>query len=763
MDQKPDNKWPYIFEKFINTDLVEVSESDNGFSRSTIPGNCVDVIRKKVKYLQSKRKNSLRILLEGAPGIGKSTLALEFCRKWANRELFTDYYLVVLLPLRDKTVQKAKCPSDLFSDEGNESGKNVSKALSRRRGKGLFIILEGFDELSKEFQEKDSIFIKLLDGKMFPNATVMVTTRHSATAHLQSLTKAKFQLHLEISGFSESTIKDYVSASFKNKADIITSFDDYLDQFPHIKGCLYVPLNLAILTEIFSKKQCPETLTELYTAIVKTQLLRYLDDINLKLEKIEDLSKYKKRPEIFTKFCKVCEFAYDNLCDQTLVFHELSEELETLDLIQKESHFQIHSGNSYSYSFLHPTIQEFLTAYHMSRLYEDDQQKLYNFLTKKQSFIVVLRFFAGLTGLRSIKPTFSRVISDFNLIQQLFESKNERLTKHLLTNPDKLQHILRTWPMPTLQDFYALGWCIRLSNCKWDLRFGFRGLSSRHIAMLKKGIGEDPTGQIEMIQIALNPIGNEGFSHLLGIAPKALENVSILGLRGMNLDSSASNELAKKLSHTFLHLRKLHFHDNPIECGGHEQLIKALCNVPSLKEVSFSKLSPVECSTLLTKTSIEKIVLWQLPHNSLQAISLSIANAQSCLLLRIHDSEVTSENVASLPQVLHKNLKLQSLELINCSISRETTEMITNAVTANTSVRNLNLDNNMICDKDAYHIIDMLKNRKTHLKSINVNRNPIGKKLLEKIMRKQAELSLKWKKEIHFHLFDSNQIYNYYN
>ena len=323
LDQKPDNKWPHIFKKFIDVDLAEVTEldlADDEFSRSTIRGNFEDVIRKKVKisseYLHCKSKNCLRILLEGAPGIGKSTLVLEYCRKWGKGELFTDYDLVVILPLRDKTVQKAKHPSDMFSSEYNKPlGKKVYEALSGRGGEGLFIILEGFDELSKEFQGKDSIFIKLLDGKIFPSATVMVTTRHSATAHLQSLTKAKFQLHLEILGFSESTIKDYISISFKNKADIITSFNDYLDQFPHIKGCLYVPLNLAILTEIFSQKQRPETLTELYTAIVKTQLLRYLDDINLRLEKIEDLSKYKKRPEIFTKFCKVCEFAYDNLYD----------------------------------------------------------------------------------------------------------------------------------------------------------------------------------------------------------------------------------------------------------------------------------------------------------------------------------------------------------------------------------------------------------------------------------------------------------------
>ena len=591
----------------------------------------------------------------------------------------------------------------------------------------------------------------------------MVTTRHSATAELQSLTKAKFQLHLEILGFSESTIKDYVSASFENKAKSIALFNDYLDQFPHIRGCLYVPLNLTILTQLFSQKERPKTLTELYTAIVKVQLLRYFDDINLKLEKIEDLSKYKKRSEIFEKFCQVCKFAYDKLCDQTLSFHELPEELETFDLIQKESRFRIHSGISYSYSFLHPTFQEFLAAYHMSRLYKEDQQKLYNFLIKKQSFIVVLRFFAGLTGFSSIVPTFPRKISDFNLIQQLFESNNERLTEHLLTNPDKVQHINRTWPLPTSQDFFALGWCIRLSNCKWHLGFFFRALLSNHILMLKKGIGEDPSGQIEMIIISLNSIRNEGFSHLLEIAPKALQNVSILSLRGMNLDSSASNELAKSLSHTFFHLKRLFFHDNPIECGGHEQLIKALCNVSSLKEVSFSKLSHVECSTLLTKTSIEIIELWQLPHESIKAISVYIANAQSCRLLRVHDSEVTSVNVASLPQMLRKNIKLQSLELINCGISCKTTEMITNAVTTNTSIRNLNLDNNMICDKDAYHIIDMLKNRKTHLKSINVNRNPIGKKLLEKITREQAKLSLKWKKQIHFHLFDSDQIYKDFN
>ena len=135
IDQKPDNKWPHIFKKFIDVDLAEVTElldlADDEFSRSTIRGNCEDVIRKKVKisseYLQSKCKNCLRILLEGAPGIGKSILVLEFCKRWKNSKLFSEYDLFVMLHLRDKTVQLVKVPNDLFPSDDKSLGENVLK------------------------------------------------------------------------------------------------------------------------------------------------------------------------------------------------------------------------------------------------------------------------------------------------------------------------------------------------------------------------------------------------------------------------------------------------------------------------------------------------------------------------------------------------------------------------------------------------------------------------------------------------------------
>ena len=49
------------------------------------------------------------VLVEGAPGIGKSTLAWEVCHKWEELESVKKYELVVLVRLREKKAQEAHC------------------------------------------------------------------------------------------------------------------------------------------------------------------------------------------------------------------------------------------------------------------------------------------------------------------------------------------------------------------------------------------------------------------------------------------------------------------------------------------------------------------------------------------------------------------------------------------------------------------------------------------------------------------------------
>ena len=54
------------------------------------------------------------ILVEGPPGIGKSTYAWKVCRKWDERESLRNYHTVVLLKLREKWVLNATSLSKLL-------------------------------------------------------------------------------------------------------------------------------------------------------------------------------------------------------------------------------------------------------------------------------------------------------------------------------------------------------------------------------------------------------------------------------------------------------------------------------------------------------------------------------------------------------------------------------------------------------------------------------------------------------------------------
>ena len=45
-----------------------------------------------------------KVLMEGAPGCGKSTLSLYVCQQWADGKLFQEYKLAILIQLRDLIV-----------------------------------------------------------------------------------------------------------------------------------------------------------------------------------------------------------------------------------------------------------------------------------------------------------------------------------------------------------------------------------------------------------------------------------------------------------------------------------------------------------------------------------------------------------------------------------------------------------------------------------------------------------------------------------
>ena len=110
-----------------------------------------------------------KLLIEGAPGIGKSTFALEVCQKWGQHQLFNDYSLVVLLKFRDKRTHEAKSVFDLFYHPNPKLQSEIIDYIILSGGHGLLLILEGSDEAPASIR---TIWIPFLLGclrdKNFP-------------------------------------------------------------------------------------------------------------------------------------------------------------------------------------------------------------------------------------------------------------------------------------------------------------------------------------------------------------------------------------------------------------------------------------------------------------------------------------------------------------------------------------------------------------------------------------------------------------------
>ena len=190
--------------------------------------------------------------------------------------------LVVLVKLREEVVRKAKTLANLLiSQEDERTTVEIAEYLKQTNGKNVLVILEGLDELPISLLTQRSIFTKLLSGTLLPSATILVTSRPSATVELWNKWKCRISRHIEVLGFSKDNIAEYISTNVDD--DERKNFERYLSINPHIRSLMYVPINCTIVIAVYKDclyydKPHPKTVTELYTCLVESILRRYLKD-----------------------------------------------------------------------------------------------------------------------------------------------------------------------------------------------------------------------------------------------------------------------------------------------------------------------------------------------------------------------------------------------------------------------------------------------------------------------------------------------------
>ena len=431
-------------------------------------GNIAEVFekRKEISIEQileaEEGQGKLRlVLIEGAPGIGKSTLAWELCRKWEEFACMRQYRLVILLRLREEEVQSIASVSQLFESEDKEV---LAKDVSDSQGRGILFILDGFDELPKQLQQK-GFLLKLIKGRVLPESTVLVTSRPSATGELLTSCRPQIQKHVEVLGFTQQSVQAYASSIFSSEPENLELFIAYISASnnPAINSLMYVPLNAAIVVEIFrdckSNKLLPHTLTELYTQLCLTILNRYLKIHypSVTAEKFEDLP-----PDLYQQFLHLSETAFEGVKNEGVILHAIPSDLTHFGFLDAVP--ALYGGGGVSYNFLHLTVQEFFAAYHISNLSRSGLE-VFQKHGKNQQWNMVWRFVAGLTKFRGydghIAINKHVFIQDGEFSLFLFQCLFEAQTmKHFSATLKSLSGIAIVNPPPTSLDAYALGYCI---------------------------------------------------------------------------------------------------------------------------------------------------------------------------------------------------------------------------------------------------------------------------------------------------------------
>ena len=619
------------------------------------------------------------IVVEGAPGSGKTMFSWEVCSHWAKGKILQQYSVLSLLQLRNPEVQEASIIADLFPN----SDENICKKMKDMHGQGAFILLDGFDELPEDKRKDESFFTKLLTGELLHLATVMVTSRPWATNMFVQRYKRRISQHIEIVGFTRENVDKYITQAFLAEKERST-FQQYLKRYPYICSVMYIPLNCAIVVEVFrqsgSVEDAPKTLTQLYTNLVKTALLRYLKCHPIYKEKSWYLGNDFKTDlpnEVYQQFLSLCKVAYEGVEKKQLTFNHLQEDFQGFDLMQKVEHIHISSGQSYSYNFLHFTIQEYLAAYHIS-LIGDKSTGLGN---------MVMRFLSGLTGYFNSNMEEELDVNDCHCI---YESQNFTLLRDQEVVP---WLCLDTNVIPT--DMYIIGSCIALSEQPWTLIMEHFGLTDDHLEMLYAGINaqNEVTGCIEELALKNNFITSTGIDHLMKLP---LQSLKYLNLSMNRLDNEGCDKIAN-LVPLLPHLNCLKISDNNITPGAHMNLLNA---ISKLSHFELSSPSKEECHFLMSLTNLESLCIYDL--DEIEALATRLTSNTTLHALYLYDMPTFSN---TLYRYLYTSLTtnhttLEKLVLLDTVLQFDPEAMI--------SPRD-----NIVEEVEEFYLADLIKDNRT--------------------------------------------------
>ena len=335
-----------------------------------------------------KSKESTFILIEGAPGIGKSVLLKEIAYRWANKELLQQFELVLLVCFRDPSLQQIKSIDDLLQlfcigdKNATEIVSGCAQHLFANGGKSLTLLLDGYDGYPEHLRES-SLVANIIKLQVLPLCGMVVSSRPHASEHLRK----QATIRVDILGFTETEREHYIKQALPDQPHKIKELTQYLHQQPSVNSICFIPFNMVILLYLFKLGiSLPKNSTELYHHFICSTISRHLSKLGNPLtHNITDLTAL---PEPYNRIIQqLSKLSLEALNNNKLVFtlNEITAAcpdivaipggINGFGLLQAVQHFGLHAKMA-TLHFIHFTVQEFLAAHYISHLPPNKELKV---------------------------------------------------------------------------------------------------------------------------------------------------------------------------------------------------------------------------------------------------------------------------------------------------------------------------------------------------------------------------------------------------
>ena len=393
----------------------------------------------------------LHILIEGAPGIGKTVLAKEIAFQWAKSELLISKKLLLLVFLRECSQTNLRSIEQLvqYIFRNDETASHLTNYLSKAEGEGTVIVFDGFDELSEE-NRKNSIIVDIINRRILAKSCLVVTSRHTASSYLH----ASVDRRVVIVGFTEEDRLNYIQTALENSDEQVKAYlQYYLQSNPTINALCYIPFNMTILLCLVKDEidMLPRTQTEMYKKFIDMTIVRFIKKCvsHSLIVNIADL------PHPHDKLLvELAKLAYKGLKVDKIVFtlFEIKEGCPNLTmtssnwnglgLLKAVRYFSVEMGNDQvTFHFLHFSIQEYLAAWYISTLSNKKQIKLLKETFWEHRYYNTWIMYIGITSGSSFALRHFLSGNWFQFYSKLFNSS--KVSKRYLKNKMRCLHLFQ--------------------------------------------------------------------------------------------------------------------------------------------------------------------------------------------------------------------------------------------------------------------------------------------------------------------------------